>query len=413
MGTLIAATRRLLGYAKHPFVRHGSWALGGATVQAAAGIIANLILVRLLSAQDFGRFALVHSNIAIVASLCSLHLSSLLIRETDADLNAGHKDLYLSAFLYEILAIGAISFAILRFWRLWDLPSAALLIGTLLASWVRIQRILYERRFHYRALSTLEAGSYVASYLFTVTAVSLGMGAAALYVRCSAEAIVQLAWLHRIRGLQRFRVRWLGRNDWRLILRRVRGLWANGALYQSFDRVTILIVGALSTEQATGYFVQAHKIATTPHRLLLPLARRVLTNYLRHRVTPGRKLPFLKKVLASEAAILVPVGLLATVFADAAVLTALGRSWGPAVPLLQAFSLAIVCITLFTSLQAYCIAEERVGVFVVLGRVTQYVVLGLGVVASIALDLPASTALAIAVSAGYAIGTALVLCRLT
>ena len=409
INVISSLVRHLLRYTRHPFVHYGYWAISGSTVQAVAGFVANFMLVRLLLPTDFGRFAIVHSNIAIVGSVFSLHLSALLIRETEHELQRGNRDLYLSAFAGETLLVGVASFAVLRLWGLWDLLSCALLFGTLVGSWVRIQRILYERGFDYSRLSTLEAGAYVASYLFTVAGVMWGVGAAALYLRCWIEAVIQLVWLYRIRGIQRFRLRWLRLQDWQLVIHRVRGLWANGVLHQSFERIIILVIGAFSSAQDTGYFFQAYKLATVPNRLLMPLARRVLTNYLRHRVLPGRKLRFLQKVIISEAAALTVAAAFVITFSNGLVVFALGPGWHPVVRILQFMAPAIVCMTVLSSLQAYCIAEQRVGAFVLLGRGTQYAALGIGVVSILSLAVPAQLAIAIAVSVGYIAATVLVL----
>ena len=231
--------------------------------------------------------------------------------------------------------VGFVALWLLGLWGVW---AATLLFGQLVHIWTHVQRIMYERKFHYKSLSVLESGTYLVSYAFAVVGVIMGLGALVLYLRIWILAIGQLVWLHRAGGVLKLRWRWLAASEWRHVVRQVRKFWMDAVLDQSYDRVVVLLVGVLASERVTGYFFQAYKLVSTLHQLLRPLAERVLFNYLSHRVSAERRLALVKKLVAIEAALLSVAAIATAICAGILIPLIFGPEWEPVVPLLQGMS---------------------------------------------------------------------------
>ncbi len=85
--------------------RDATWLLTSGLGQAGLAFAANLALVRLLSPEDFGRFALALAAVTLVTSLVSLRTSALAVRARS--LGPRRRRLYLDAALFETaLALG-------------------------------------------------------------------------------------------------------------------------------------------------------------------------------------------------------------------------------------------------------------------------------------------------------------------
>ena len=398
---------RWLAHFQHPLFRHGSWAVGGSFFHAATGFIANLTLVRFLAPEDFGRFAIVQANIALVATIFSLHLTTLLLRESEKELQDDNRDIYLNALTVEIAVVGMVGFVALWLLGLWGVWAATLLFGQLVHIWTHAQKIMYERKFHYKSLSVLESGTYLVSYAFAVVGVIMGLGALVLYLRIWILVIGQLVWLHRAGGVLKLRWRWLAASEWRHVVRQVRKFWMDAVLDQSYDRVAVLLVGVLASERVTGYFFQAYKLVSTLHQLLRPLAERVLFNYLNHRVSAERRLALVKKLVAIEAALLSVAAIATAICAGILIPLIFGPEWEPVVPLLQGMSGVIACATMFSSLRAYFKAEGHMLPFTVWGRGGQYLAPGIAAGGTLFFHFDAALMIALGMSAGFLIGVVL------
>lgn len=392
---------------KHPLARQGSWAMTSAAVQAGTAFIANLVLVRFLLPEDFGRFALVQANIGLVATILSLRLNVLLLRASDDELENGGRDLYLSALLVEILVVFIVSLVVLWIFDLWNILAILLLLSMLVSLWVGAQRTLYERQFRYKTLGLLEAGAHLASHVLAVVGVVIGLGVAVLFLRLWVQALGQLLSLYRLGGLQGFRIRLLSLNDWKQIIQQVRGYWADGLLEQSFERIVIILIGSLAGPRATGYFFQARRLAITPHQILQPIAFRVWFNYLSHRVSKEKRFSALKRLLALEILLLVFAGIAVILWSDEVIPYLFGAGWEPVVPMLKAMVGVILGLSLFNTLKAYFMALGRMRPFIVIGRGVQFGAIGVAALLALLGEVAPGLSLSFGLSAGYLTGAIL------
>ncbi len=397
---------RIVRTLKTRLVRQGTWMVSGAGVRAGVAFGANLVLVRLLLPEHFGRFAIVQANISLVAALTNLKIGDLLLREPSKQLDDRRLGLYMGALGVQTLVIGLGALGLLWSFGLLRWDAGILLLSVLASSWVNAEVRLFERRFDYRNISLIETGAHGAGHFFTVAGALAGLGALVLYLRLGVQLLGKLTGLKVVGGLRPFPLRWLTLEEWKTIFQKIKGFWLDGVLAQSFERLVILLVGALVGERATGFFYQARRLAMTPHQLASPITSRIAFNYFSHQVEPHRRQQVLRRTLSWELAALLGFGGLAFLLADPIIPWLFGENWQPVVPLFRAMAGVVVGMTMFNTLNAYFMALDRLRPFILLGRGGQYIGLLVGV-ASVAL-LPTfgfDLGLALGLSGAYLIGT--------
>ena len=85
-------------------LRIGSgYLVSGQAIQAVIGFSANIVLVRFLLPEEFGRFALILSIAAIVLCIFSLNVRTLIVRTSNENYSEHQKDLFFSVATYETL----------------------------------------------------------------------------------------------------------------------------------------------------------------------------------------------------------------------------------------------------------------------------------------------------------------------
>ena len=383
--------------------------VGGQGWQAAVAFVSNVILVRYLFPEDFGRFALIQATIGLAASTFSLRINTILIQASEEELKFGRKNQYLSALIGQTLLVFPSSVALLWFFDLWSIWAMVLLTNVLIEPWIFAQGVLYERHFRYKNLSLVESGSHFASHLFAVIGVFFGLGFAVLYLRGWIQMLVRLGGLAYVGGLERFRVRWLNLDEWVFVFRKIQGFWLQGWLEQSFERLVILCLGLFEGHQTTGYFFQARRLAVTPHQLLEPIFSRVFFNFLSHKVTALEGIQVLKQVLKVQVPVLILIAGIAIFMADPVISWVFGPGWDPVVPLFQALGGVLIGMTSFYTLGAFFRAQNLMGPFIAFGQGFQYCALVVAILLITVLNLPAASGIAVGLSVGYLGGCFVVL----
>lgn len=385
--------------------RHSAWMVGGTGVQAGVAFLANLALVRLLTPTDFGRFAIVQANISIIGALFDLRVGPLILQTPEEELDRELLGRYTGAVAFENVMVGSGALLVLWLVDLLSLGAGILLAASLASTWVTAQVRLYERRFEYQRLTVLETVASAGGHVAAVLGALGGLGALVLYARTAVELTALVAGLAWVGALRRFPLRWLTTEDWKALFRRVRGYWADGLLARSFDRVVILLVGGLASEQAAGYFFQAHRLAVVPNRLLSPINARISFNYFSHRIPPERRPSVLRRALVLMGGALALVGVVAGVLADPVIPWLFGPGWGPVVPIFVAMVGVIVAMSPFNLVQAFYMSENRMRPFILLGRGGQYATLGAVTAVVILGHVPVATGLAVGLSLAFLVGT--------
>jgi len=382
--------------------------VSGGMVQALVAFGANLILVRLLTPEDFGRYAIVLSNVNLMGAIVSFRVPPLVLRDSKDELDeylAG----YTTILIVETFIVATGAVVLLAIFGLLDWKSLFILGSSLLSTWVLVQTRLYERSFEYRRISIVESGSHIAGHLFAVVGAFLGMGALVLYLRAALNQLIRLGGLAWFGGLSRLPVRWLSLEEWRSFLQRIRGLWTDGALEQSFERAVIVVVGALAGERVTGFFFQARRLAIIPHQLLQPVTDRIIYNHFSHQLHPDKRFRGLLQIVGGLGSVLAIGAIGAHQFANPIIPWLFGEQWAPVVPLFIAMLGVIIAMSLFNILKTFYMAEDRMQPFIYAGRGGQYGALLVAAGGALILPFDTGRMLAFGLSSSYVIGTLLAL----
>lgn len=385
------------------------WMISGGFFQAGLAFAANLVLVRLLLPEDFGKFALIQANVSLLGVIISFRIGDLLLRTPGEQLDRKYLSICVGGLALQTFLVGGGTFVLLWLWHLLSIESGALLLSMLLSSWVFLQIRLYERQFNYKKLSWLETISHLVSHLFAVIGALSGMGAIVLYLRELVRLLGLIGGLCYLEAWQKLPIRWLNFSEWQLIFKQIRGFWADGVLEQLFSRWIIVLMGSLAGEQATGYFFQAQRLITLPHQFLQPLTFRIAFNYFSHRVDGHQKQWQILKSLGLTAGVLIPIAGLTLLGAETVIPIAFGAKWLPVAPILMALVGVMVGLTLFNLLKSYFMAQSQMRIFLLLGRGSQYLAIIMAIFIISTFKTEASMSLAAGLSASYILGTLLLI----
>jgi PST family polysaccharide transporter len=364
--------QKILASFKNGVIGHGTWMIAGSAIQSGSAFGANLVLVRFLLPEDFGRFAIVMANIGLVQSVVSLPVATIVLRTPETELES-KLSLFAAVNIIQNLVVFWGGLLILLAVGKFDIKSFLLLISSVSSNWIQMQMKLYERKFHYRQLSLLEAISHIFSHLFAVIGALIGLGAVVLYARGLVQELHLILGLKWLNGLQAIPLRWLKLKDWQVLFQEVRGFWANGFLANSFERVVILTVGAMAGDQGTGYFFQARRLSIVPHQILQPITHRISINYLSNRVSAEKRETLVLKGLIVISSVIIPIALGIAIIADPIIPILFGSKWKPIVPIFIAMLGFLIGITLFSFVKSYFVARGMMKTLIFLGRGAQYV----------------------------------------
>ncbi|MBC7952360.1 MAG: oligosaccharide flippase family protein [Rhodospirillaceae bacterium] len=350
---------------------NGAWFTLGSAFQALVAFAANLVLVRHLMPEQFGRFAVIQAGAGLVLSVLSLRMGSVIIRMPEAQLTPSMRERLFSVLTMEAVAC----LAVLAIWGavsgMGQLMGVVLMVSMVLNSWTASNRAFYERGMDYRRLAAVETAVHLGGHIFAVALVIAGMGAEVLYLREMFFVVVGLLALARVGGLSWYRLRWVSVAEWRAVLRDVRGIWLDSMLENVHQRLVILVVNAVAGLAGAGLFFQAQRLAMVPHQFLMPLVGRVAGTWFGRTEDGHERRSGRAKFLMVLTPMLVLAAVLAWLLADPVVPWLFGPNWAPAAPLLVSLAGLIVFLSLFEVLRSYAVASKLIRLLLV-ARVMQF-----------------------------------------
>ncbi len=374
--------------------------VSGHVFQALFAFGVNLVLVRHIFPDGFGRFALILAGASVVYSVISPRINILIIRMPEIDYDDKIKDIYFSAMTLETLAG---TFIILLWLALsgsggfWE---ALLVCAVGLRHWTDLNKAFYERTMAYRQLAITETTASASGHLVALALVLTGIGWVALIIREAVASTVNLFGLWKVGGLTLRRVRFLGLGEWMALYKDARGAWADGIMEGNFQRLIILLAGVFGGEVTAGLFFQAQRLAFVPHQVLSPIIYRVLANWFGRTEDAAARIKGRNKFLLLLFSPLVFAAILTVLFANPVVPWLFGESWASVSDILVAMCGMVVFCTLFETLKAYCLSTRQ-SVTLFKGRIVQYVGLLLPTAAGFAGWLSTDIALAVGLSTAY------------
>lgn len=345
--------------------------IGGNAVQAIVAFSANLIMVRYVIPEEFGRFAIALASVNLTLAVLSLRLSVMIMRCPDDELDLRRRSVYLSIALFEASAATLVAAVWLVCVGSADAWQFILLLSASCSHWLNVDRAFFERGMKYGRIATCETLSVVSGHLIGVAALFLGAGASALYLR-EIFAVICLA----------VSMRWVGalsatplvvptKQEWRRVLEEARSVWVDAALEGAFSRLVTLVLAAFGGERAAGLFAQAQRLAMVPHQFLSPIATRMAAAWFGQSGDLLDKSRQRRQLLLSAILILLPSAFVSALSAGLVVPFLFGQGWVSVVPILVMLSGLIVFHTLFETSRTYALSCDQAGPLL-LARVAQY-----------------------------------------
>ncbi|MEM6640654.1 MAG: lipopolysaccharide biosynthesis protein [Pseudomonadota bacterium] len=323
-------------------------------------LVSTLILVRLLSPEDFGLVAMAMVFIAILDTLSSFSFDVVLIANQDAG-----REEYDTAWTFNIIFKTASMLVLLALAYpaalYYDEPRvtvlmAVLAVGQFASGFINIgtvnfrKRMEFDKEFRYMFLSK------VAGFLVTVPLAFILRNYWALII---GQIVNQFAQVALSFGMDAYRPRFR-LSAWRGLFNFSKWLiYCNicGAVRQ---RATELIIGRASGPRGLGFFNISLELSNTPTtELIAPINRAVFPAYARISNDLATLRTGYLKVISIISLIALPAALGIAATAPLIVPVALGEKWLPTIPLFVVLSFTGAVASLQTNIQSVYFALGR------------------------------------------------------
>ncbi|NQW00560.1 MAG: oligosaccharide flippase family protein [Rhodospirillales bacterium] len=392
----------------HELAIGSSFLVSGQIIQAIIGFAVNLVLVRYLAPEEFGRFAIVLAGTALVFSVFSLRVEAMIIRARKEQLTETAIDRYFGASVVETV----FAILVLYLWMVVTDTDGKWQISLVLAlgfrHWVHQNKSFFERTMPYRELALTETLVSISSHLLALVLILSGVGWVVLFIREIFLTLAGFCGLWLIGGLTIRRFRFPSLDDWRHLFGEARGIWLDAVLENGLNRLTILFVGYLGGDRAAGFFFQALRLASLPQQVLAPIVGRVAGNWFsRTENRRDRRRGRDKLLLVLFVPLFLAAGL-TVLFADPVVIWMFGDAWARTADLMIGLSGFILFLTLFEILKSYCWTARQVR-WLLVGRIAQYAGCAVPVYLAMVGYMTGDMALAIGQSLAYGLAFIVVL----
>jgi O-antigen/teichoic acid export membrane protein len=319
-------------------------------VERGLGLISTLILVRLLTPNDFGVVAMAMSFVALLELLSAFGFDIALIRQRDA--NRSHYDTAwtFNVILGAIIAIVmvALSGQLATFYREPALAGivSVLAIGAFVQGLENIGTVAFRKELDFAREFRFQVGKKIAGFLTTVPlAFAIGnywaLIAGIVVGRCASVALSY--WVHP------YRPKWslAARAD---LLHFSKWLLINNVLNFFRERVSDVLIGRGAGARTLGLYNVSYEIANLPTtELVMPINRAVFPAY----ATISNDATALQRGFAAVIGVIalfaVPAGVGIAAIADELTPVMLGPQWTDAALLIEVLALFGVTMALQTN----------------------------------------------------------------
>ena len=349
----------------------GAYLTGGHVFQAASAFAINLILVRYISPVEFGWFAIVFAEASLFYAVLSIRTNALVIRASDAALTEDAKDIYFNVALQETIVATVLIFVWLWMTTGVGVWEAMIILTLALRHWTILNKSFYERALPYKQLSVIETGSALAGQFTALATVLIGGGWLALVFREIVSTALALGGLLAVNGLTFRRIRPLKITEYRSLYKEARGIWLDGVLEGTFQRLTILMAGFLGGEGLAGLVFQAQRLASVPHQILTPFVNRIALNWFARIEGATLRRKAKNKAVMSAVFPLLGIAVLTVLFAEPVVPWLLVDVWSEVAVIMVGMAGFIVFNSPFEILRSYCFVIRHARI-VLLARVAQH-----------------------------------------
>lgn len=328
---------------KHSVVKGVAWSTIEKVASALLQLAVSLVLLSLLSPEDYGLMAIVAAFPAILMPLVDSGFSQALIRKQDVDdldySSVFYVNIVISALLYGTLV--AIAPACARFFGAPDFVVIAPILYLLIPinSFSNIQNAILQRSMEFKNLSLYMLVANTVSSAVAIWMAVEGLGVWALVGQRLGVVIVKTVMM------------WWGskwRPRWMFSLERIRSMFRYGSRILLSDlvsnvyyQISNLFIGKFYTKADLGYYDRGNKIKEMPvTSTIMAVLNVTFSAFSRQKEDREKLFHNARKVYVLWAFVMFPLmcGLIAV--AEDMFRVLLPELWLPAVPYLRILSLA-------------------------------------------------------------------------
>ncbi len=356
------------------------WTVGMRWGVRILGIISMVVLVRILSAEDFGLIAMAMAVVALADRLTDFGIIWALVRDKNAaepELNTAWTVRQAQLAFVAIVAVAAAPLAA----NAYDDPRVADILYLVALSFlirgfenigiVEFQRQLdFHKDFVYRVLVKL---------LGVITSIGL-----AVWLRnywALAWGMVATAAIGTVVSyiVSPYRPRWTFER-WKKLWSFSQWILSQGIARYFYEKGPILVLGRLTDAGSVGYYTVSSEIAALPaSEVAMPVSKAVFPGFAKLRDEQERLRRGYLKALGAVATVTIPLGLGIAVVAEEIVYLILGAQWAPAIALLQIFAIFATFRALDSLTGNLLMVLDRVRQFSIIAWV-QAAVVGIGII---------------------------------
>ena len=321
-------------------LRGAGWVVGWRMATRLLGLLSTLILVRILSPDDFGLMAMATAFVASIDAMSSIGTEYALIREKEPD-----RALYDTAFTLNVMR-GVATFLILLL-AAWPLamfvddarlaPVLALLgLAFLLSALENIGIVDFRRALDFGKEFRLFLIPRIVGTLANITTALLLRSYWSLVVGIFVTRFCRMGFSY---VMHPYRPR-LSLASWRHLFGFSFWLWANSLVALVRDRADTIVLGHMLSTDRVGVFSIGSEIALLPTTEILEPASRTLFPGFAATDRAGANMA--EAYLAAIGVVLMfvlPAGFGISLLADPLVKLALGWNWLSAIPIVQIIAL--------------------------------------------------------------------------
>lgn len=315
-------------------------------------LIIQIVLARLLTADDFGTIAIILVFINLAQIFVQSGLNTALIQKKDAD------ELDFSSVFYIGLAISAVFYLAIYFSspsiaKFYDNPALTNLLRILgltlfTGAFISIQSAYVSRNMQFKKLFFSSLGSVLISGIIGIVSAFAGWGVKALviYYLTNSTSLTIIMWFTvKWRPILKFsftRARSLFSFGWKLLV--------SGLLNTLNMELRTLIIGRIYTTADLGHYnrgnevpsMLANNLNSSIQAVILPTLSSIQDN------KSGVK-SVVRRSIKTSSFLIFPMMLGLAAVAEPAVRIILGDKWIPAVPFLQIFCLSSALLPIHTA----------------------------------------------------------------
>lgn len=379
--------------------------VSNSAIQVFVAFATNIILVRSISPEVFGSFAILVAGISLVFSILSLRLGITVINTSAKNYDNFFESKMNSIFLLEILCIFIVSLVVLLFTNHLQFWAIVVLLALSTQHFVDYIKIFFERGMNYPVLAKIETYSRLFGHFFAIAAIyffpSKGFEILILREFVTAASLLFTLWLKN--GLIPFSLALPTPKTFLEITKKIKGIWFEGALEQSFTRLTLIGASYVSNSAGVGIFSQSMRLSYLLDQFISPVYARFSLNWFSRTESFNKRLSVMYFMIFALLIINSLVVIFLYYFIESIVLLLYGEQWADvASTMIYLFGL-IIFRSPFEALKAYCYSQKILNI-VYVARVIQFAILGLAIFANFEFFGEGINSVSIALGFSYGLG---------